>query len=421
MTPPSDSLGHVVIAGGGVAGVETLLALHDRAEGRARVTLVAPERNFELKPLRTAEQFSVDHVRHYPLGEITDRFGAEHRYDRAQRVDPERRVLACASGDELAYDLLVLAVGGRPRPAYDEALTFGLERDRDAFHGVLTDLEQHDTRSVAFVVPPGVSWPLPLYELALMTARHVRSMGIDDAELTLVTHESAPLAVFGPQAAAAVAGLLDHAGVAFRPDAYAGVEQAGRITLVPAHEELSVDRVVALPVIRGPALAGVPSDEQGFVPTDGHGLVQGLDDVYAAGDAADFPVKQGGIACQQADVVASHIAARLGAPVEPEPFHPVLRGKLLTGEGAEYLRYDLHGGGGESRASELSLWFPPAKVSGRYLSEWLAWREGTRVAAPPVEHVQVEVALPADLRTRDDPFALESLGHLPRHRWRAFS
>jgi NADH dehydrogenase FAD-containing subunit len=38
---------HVVIAGGGVAGLEALLALR----GRARLTLVAPDRDFVYRPL----------------------------------------------------------------------------------------------------------------------------------------------------------------------------------------------------------------------------------------------------------------------------------------------------------------------------------------------------------------------------------
>ena len=53
--------------------------------------------------------------------------------------------------------------------------------------------------------------------------------------------------------------------------------------------------------------------------------------MYAAGDAVDFPVKQGGLAAQQADTVAEHVAASYGASVEPSPFRPALRGMLFTG------------------------------------------------------------------------------------------
>ena len=87
-------------------------------------------------------------------------------------------------------------------------------------------------------------------------------------------------------------------------------------------------------------MPGLPSDAEGFLVTDDHARVQGVPDVYAAGDVTAFPVKQGGIACQQADAAAADIAARAGAPVEPEPFSPVLRGMLLTERWARFLRRD---------------------------------------------------------------------------------
>ena len=40
--------------------------------------------------------------------------------------------------------------------------------------------------------------------------------------------------------------------------------------------------------------------------------MEGLDGVYAAGDATWYPIKQGGLAAQQADVVATAIAAAVG-------------------------------------------------------------------------------------------------------------
>jgi sulfide:quinone oxidoreductase len=101
--------------------------------------------------------------------------------------------------------------------------------------------------------------------------------------------------------------------------------------------------------------------------------VRGVPDVYAAGDTITFPIKQGGIATQQADAVATAIAARAGAPVRPEPFRPVLRAILLTGETPLYLRSEPAGSQTEdSVAGDELLWWPPAKISGRYLAPFLA-------------------------------------------------
>ena len=93
-------------------------------------------------------------------------------------------------------------------------------------------------------------------------------------------------------------------------------------------------------------------------------------DVFAADDATQFPLKQGGIASQMADAAAHGIAALAGAPVEPEPFKPVFRGVLLTGMSPPYLRGEP--GGRVSEVDTEPLWWPPAKISGRYLAPFLA-------------------------------------------------
>jgi sulfide:quinone oxidoreductase len=128
--------------------------------------------------------------------------------------------------------------------------------------------------------------------------------------------------------------------------------------------------VVALPRIEGPRLPGVPHDSNGFVPTDAHARVRGLDGVYAAGDLTDFPVKQGGIATQEADAAAQAIAASAGASIVPTPFAPVLRGLMLTGLTPRYMEAEL--GSLETQLDTEPLWWPPAKIVGRYLGPFLA-------------------------------------------------
>jgi sulfide:quinone oxidoreductase len=387
-----DSL-DVVVAGGGPAALEALMALRDLAGDRVRLTLVAPQPEIELKAYWTAEPFAVDHVRPRTMRAFADRFGADLRRDAIARVDPDRRVVELASGERLTYDELVLAVGARARAAYRHAITFGAGPGSDELWLMLRELIGGVARSVAFVVPPQTSWPLPLYELALMTAREGRRSGAPDLRLEVISPEGAPLGVFGPQASDAVAALLAKAGVAFRGRTYAEVDRPRTIRLEPGGEEMRVDRIVSIPALDGPRLPGVPADEHGFIPVDGHGRVEGLDHLYAAGDATDFPVKQGGLACQQADAVAEHIAAHVVTGLEPQPFRAVLRGKLLTGRGAEYLGDDPAGEVSGGEPAGLQLWSPRTKVSGRYLSRWL-------VPAPDGEHTQpdreddIELAVP---------------------------
>ena len=119
-----------------------------------------------------------------------------------------------------------------------------------------------------------------------------------------------------------MADLLAVAGVEFSGASHVEVGEQG-IRLHPKGRWLRVERVVALPLVRRPELEGVPADpDSGFIPVDEHGRVEGLDDVYCAGDATNFPIKQGGLAAQQADAVAEQIAALIGAEWRRPRFGP---------------------------------------------------------------------------------------------------
>ncbi len=377
--PVPHSQTHVVIAGGGVAAVELALALGDLAGDRVRLTIVAPNADFELRALRTAEPFAHDHARRHALSDVAQEVGAELVTERLVRVvDEEHRVLV--GSRTIAYDALVVAVGARRETAFQKALTFTGDTSSVDYNGLLADIDEGYAQTVSFVVPPGVTWPLPLYELALMTAREARSVGIDGLRAQIVTPESAPLAIFGPKASQAMGELLERAGIGFRGNSYVRETAGAPLRGAGRRRPLDSQRVVALPTIVGPEIDGLPCDEHGFIRTDEQGHVVGLADVYAAGDSTAFPVKQGGIACQQADAIAELLAAAAGAPVTPQPFRLVLRGRVLTGDGARYLEHALHGGDGDGPDSELQSWSAAHKVDGRYLAPWL---EGAEAATPP--------------------------------------
>lgn len=371
----------IVVAGGGVAAIESLLALHDLGERRFRLAVVAPNDEFVLRPMTVAVPFSAGRPIRVPIDEICARFGAEHHRAAVREVDPEARVVRSSDGTQLSYDVLVLAVGAVPSRAYARGITFD-DTDLGAVDGLLREIEQGLCDSVAVIVPPGATWTLPAYELALLTARHASEAGMHAVRVHLVTPEAVPLALFGSQASAAVDKLLREFDVVIHTASYASVAPSGRITLTPGAVGLEVARIVALPLVSGRPIVGIPTDDAGFVPVDRHARVVGTDGVYAAGDNTDFPIKQGGLATQQADAAAHHIAARAGASVEAEPFRPVLRGMLLTGAEPLFLRNEISGGRGEGRVSDSSLWWPPVKIMGRYLSLWLAGEEG--LAPKPV-------------------------------------
>ncbi|MCW3040172.1 MAG: hypothetical protein JWM31_2077, partial [Solirubrobacterales bacterium] len=352
----SDPL-HLVVVGGGIAALEAVLAVHDLAGSRVRITLIAPEPDFALPPLAVAEPFARGFADPLPLADVMAEHGGVFLRSAVLAVDPAAKTLVLTRDRVLAYDVLLIAHGAAATPALDHALTFS-EHPLD-LNGILADLEQGWSRSAAFVVPVGCTWPLPLYELALMTAEDVWAMNMDHVELHLITPESAPLAIFGPAASEAVAALLEAAGVSVHCGVEAHVPQGGRIVL-GTEPDVHVDRIVALPTLVGRPLAGIPAGADGFISASDEGLVDGLTDVYAVGDATDRPVKQGGLACQQADVVAAHIARRAGADVEVPPLEQMLQGRLLTG-GAD--RFLVRGPGVRGTAGTDPLWWPPVKVS----------------------------------------------------------
>ena len=384
---------HVVIAGAGVAALEAALALRALAEDLVSVELVAPEAEFTYRPLAVAEPFRVGEVSRFPLPPLVSATGAELRRQTVTEVDPERKVVGLGNGETLSYDAFVLALGARPREAVAGALTFRGPEDGPALAELLERATAGEARRLAFAVPAAATWPLPLYELALLTAVYLDDRGTRGVDISIVTPEDRPLALFGGEASAAVRELLEIRGVQLESGVAPLAWREGLLQLAGG-ATLESDAVVALPQLVGPGLAGVPHDGAGFVPTDLCGRVPGTTDVYAAGDATQFPVKQGGIAAQQADAVATAIAADAGAPVAATPVRPVLRGLLLTGFVPRFLRSEM--GTGRSAVDTEPLWWPPAKVVGRHLAPFLAAHLGLGAELPETSRVgavEVEVEL----------------------------
>ena len=359
----------VLIVGGGSGALEAAFRLQRVAGSRVETTILAPDTHFVTQAMAVLAPFAAAHVPHEPLAQLASDAGARLRRGRMVSADTAAHHVVTAEGETISYDALLIAVGAVKRDPYSHVLAFGTPGTEERMHGLVQDLEGGYVRRIAFVVPPGTTWPLPLYELALMAAERAYD-SCQHCELVLVTSEEAPLALFGAEASHALSARLQEAGVAVRTGVHAEVPAHGVVEVHPGGEQLSVDRVVTLPRLSGPALEGVPHDSQGFLPVDDHGRVEGAPDVYAAGDATHFPIKQGGLACQQADAAAEAIAAQAGVAIEPEPYAAVLQGVLLTHRAATFLRRQA--GEAETDPSVASqqrgLWWPPTKIAGRELA-----------------------------------------------------
>jgi sulfide:quinone oxidoreductase len=364
----------VVIAGGGVAGLEALLALR----GRARLTLIAPDPDFVYRPLAVAEPFGLGHAHRVPLSRIASDAGAELVLDGVEAVDDEAGEVRLSDRSTRRFDALLLAPGGRPVAGVEGATTWFPGGDSEAYGGLLRDLEEGYAKRLAIVVPPGAVWPLPAYELALMTAGETREMGMSDVQITIVTPEHEPLSLFGEEAGRAVAEELRWAGIDLRTGAVAR-KDGDALVLEPSGERLEIQRVFAVPRLVGPAIDGVPADDEGFILADDAARVEGCTRTWAAGDGVASPVKFGGLATHQARRAVAAISG------EPDPGEPVIHGRLLVGH---RLRRLASGG--------APLWWPHGKVAGEHLPRWLAEHGVAPPAAaePPEENGAVTIRRP---------------------------
>jgi sulfide:quinone oxidoreductase len=380
----------VLIAGGGVAALEATLALRAYAGALVDIEVLAPETQFTYRPLSTAAPFRVGELTRFPLRTLVEEAGGRLREGALTALDADAHWARTSTGETIEYDACLLTLGAVARPALPGAVTFAGPGDEAALARVLEDALEGRIRRLVFALPSSRGWPLPMYELALLSAGYLADAGAS-VEIAIVTPEDQPLNLFGAGASEAIAELLALRGIEVRTGTVPLGFADGVLRIAPDGQGVQADAVIALPKLEGTRIEGLPADSEGFVAVDQHCVVTALDDVWAAGDLTAFPVKQGGLAAQQADAAAEGIAVRAGADLVPAPFRPILRGLLLTG----FVPRFLHSGepGGRSRAETEPLWWPPTKIVGRYLSPFLALHVGQAVAPPPNAGVAVDVDL----------------------------
>jgi sulfide:quinone oxidoreductase len=361
-----------LIAGGGIAGLEAALALRALAGERVQVEIRDPRREFAFRPFAVGEPYGRARVFRYDLDRLAARTGASFRAGAVVSVDTRRQLAVSRDGERIPYDHLIVANGVRMLWSVPGAVTFWGVADEGQVGDVIADLRAGQLQSLVFTMPGGRSWALPLYELALLGATELAKGEGRGTRLTIVTPEDAPLEVFGRRAAEQMAELLGDRGIEVITGAHPVKFEKRRLQIAPG-EEIAADAVISLPRLEGRRITGIPHDPNGFVGVDEHGRVIGLDRVYAAGDVTSFPIKQGGLATQQADAAIEALAAAVGEAIEPQPFDPIMRGVLWTGREPRYLSGRPTGGHGEASglSDKPSQPGQDGKVIGRYLTPLL--------------------------------------------------
>ena len=311
------------------------MALRDLAGDRLEVVLCSPRADFVYRPFAVGEPYAAAENLRCDLPSLAARIGAAFHLAGVFSVDPGAKHVVARDGESIRYDHLVVASGARMLWAVPGAVTFWGVADEGGFGGVVRRLRSGTLRDVVFTMPSGRGWGPPLYELALLASAVLEKSGIEDARLTVVTPEDTPLEHFGRAAGEQMVELLAERDIDVLAGRHPIAYEDGVLNLTPG-EPIEASEAVSLPRLEGCRIDGLPTDPDGFLPIDEHGRLAGVEDVYAAGDVTAFPVKQAGIATQQADVAAEAIAAAVGCEIAPAPFESAPRadgkiaGRYLT-------------------------------------------------------------------------------------------
>jgi sulfide:quinone oxidoreductase len=326
---------HITILGGGFAGLETTFLLRMRMRGAVDLTVVSEWEAFTFRPNTIYVPFGAD-----PADLVVDLSKPFHRRDvtfiggRVAGVDPDAHEVALEGGRKLGYDKLVIATGAGMRPdeipgLAEHAATIWTPESmlgvRDRFQQVLEDGRQGRSSRVLFLIPPNNKCAGPLYEIVMMFETWLRrEHAREHADITWSTFEQTYIQAFGPRLHDVVSDEFEQRGIDGHTDEIVTEIAAGEARYADGSTR-AFDHLIAFPpyvsAVRYEALA---SDDRGFIQTDpATRQVAGEPDVYAPGDAGDFPVKQAFLAFLQADTVAEHIAASVAADEFEKPFDPV--------------------------------------------------------------------------------------------------
>ncbi len=413
----------VCVVGSGTAGLEGLLAAREQLGSDAELRLVAPEREFRYRPASQDSLFRPAGERALAIADLVAESGAQWTADRAEAIHVEERAVMTRDGDTVNFDFLLLAFGSQAKRALEQGYVWQRGADPSFLDRIIRETIMGEVTTVAVNIPRGARWPLPGYELALVLGW--RAVGTD-ARVTLLTAEERPLAALGSEATAAISRELDAAGV----EVIAGVEaidsesaagdRADPVQLTLVAEErtgggdaligkptdaargrtagtpVTFDRLISLPTVVAPFIAGVPTDAAGFIEVDETLRVCGSEWVWAAGGCIAAALEHSALAAQQADAAIDAIAAiatgnagnatasavppdgeRLSAPGAPE-----LTGMLLIGQRAKWLAENPPG---IQQVSTRCLWWPPGRAVGRMLAHRIvAWDPAVHQGLPSV-------------------------------------
>jgi sulfide:quinone oxidoreductase len=287
-----------------------------------------------------------------------------------ESVDPAAGKAWSPEGDEFNFDALIVATGTDTHADLpDPVITFGTRGSLEKLKEIVAEIDAGSIANVVFAAPAGPVWALPTFEFALQCADRAERQSGQQIVIAVVTPESAPLEVLGPENSAIAAQLCAEFGIVLHLDATLE-SYDGTTARLSDGSSIPVDRAFALPRLTGRAPKGLLTNEDGFLHVDEDQLVEGTKNVYAVGDVTDFRVKQGGLASEQADAAVSAIESTLGDRDSPVPFSREIEALLLTANRRVAMRARI----GESSSQSIAVETPSGpvqKIHSKLLAERL--------------------------------------------------
>lgn len=324
----------ILILGGGVGGIVAANALRRRLAAEHRIIVVDQRGEYVFTPSllwvmvgqRRPDQIVKD------LRRLVSP-GVEVVRAEVQEIELERGRVRASSGQDLAYDYLVVALGADLAP---EAMPGFGETTHNFFAlegaaGLRQALERFEGgRVVVLVSSLPYKCPAAPYEAAMLLDDALRRHGLrGGSQVEVFTPEVLPMPVAGPAMGEAVVQMLGVRGITFHAK-----QQVQRIDVATRELVFADDRrepfdfLAAVPPHRPPAVlkASGLANEAGWAPVDKRTLRTQFETVYVIGDAATITLangkplpKAGVFAHAQAEVVAARIAAHIqGAEAQAE-------------------------------------------------------------------------------------------------------
>jgi sulfide:quinone oxidoreductase len=376
----------VVVLGGGFGGLESAFYLRMLAGKQARITLVSDTDHFLFKPNSIYVPFGLDPERlKVGLGRPAARKNIELVKAKARGIDPDARQVELEDRT-LSYDRLIVATGAEMRaeeiPGLAEyAISPWTPVDmlalRAGFQGLLAAAAENRPQRVLFVVPPNNKCAGPLYEIVLMLDTWLRRNGArDSTEITWSTYEDSYIQAFGPRLHEVASGEFERRGIVGHSSWVVDRVEPDSVAYANG-EQLGYDLLVAFPpYIASTPFPGLEADDRGFLTTElSSGRLPGHPEIFAVGDAGDFPVKQAFLAFLQADAAAAHLAAELTGGEPRHSFDPVSMCVMEQFDKATFAQVPLRLTGDPARPIEVR---PDADGDYRVGSS-KAWRLGKKM------------------------------------------